>query len=811
MSRSRACLAAGIIIFTFTLGAGRSQAGASTPTVSGSTPTVTASTAAAIPPEERDITAGPWMLGEIAFTGLVNVKQRAAMGEVQAKPGIMYHRAEVNRDIQALLGMGNFERVSVDVSPIPGTAVPDSVAATVASTNTVRLTYIVTERPTVKKIKFEGNQELSAGSLTEDLTLKEGDPYDEFKAKQDTNKLLDKYHDKGFADATVNFRADASTTTSTVDVTFLIHEGKKTHVVAVIVDGAHAFSQKKVGKQMDNHPGWLFSTSFKPSKLEDDLKEVDKFYKNHGYLDFKIIDSTYTLNPDGSEATIHLKIEEGRQYRFGKTTFAGSTMFTDEEFRKALTYTEGKVFDQEEFQASISAVQEMYADKGHLKARVTPEKNLNAETGWMDVALKIEEGPIVKVGHVDVEGNHATKSYVLKREVVTKPGDTFSAAKVRKSQQRLMNLGFLDNVDIDLQPTPGEPESVDLTYTVLEGKPGMLTAGAGLSSLDGLVGTLSLSHLNVFGKAQRVSIAWQFGARVQDFQVSWTEPWVGDSPTSLGVDLFNTHRVSPFQQSFSAYTDQRTGGRVRLGPRFEQDKYLLNLNYTYQTVTLTNVASQFSNEIPTGPQTTSAIGAEFARDTRDNIWDPTTGTKHAIGVQFAGGPLFGEVEYYRPTLSNAWHYHLFSVSDYPFVLSFFHRLGFISNYGSTPTVPIFERFFIGGQDTLRGYAVNGEVGPPDGANIFDVANVEFRFPLAREHRRTIVAWVFFFDVGGSWKNVDAINWGIGSTTNDFKTDVGMGIRFTTPAFPIRLDWGWGLNHRPGESKFQVNFGLGNLF
>src|SRR6185503_8456176 len=135
---------------------------------------------------------------------------------------------------------------------------------------------------------------------------------------------------------------------------------------------------------------------------------------------------------------------------------------------------------------------------------------------------------------------------VIKREVVVKPGDRFSAARVRKSREKIMNLGFMDEVDVDLQPAPNEPDKVDLTFDVTEGKPGVLTAGAAYSSVDGLIGTLSLQHLNLFGRAQKASVQWSFGKRVQDYSVSWTTPWLGNSPTSLGFDLYNTRRINPF-------------------------------------------------------------------------------------------------------------------------------------------------------------------------------------------------------------------------------------------------------------------------
>jgi len=268
-------------------------------------------------------------------------------------------------------------------------------------------------------------------------------------------------------------------------------------------------------------------------------------YKDNGYLDVRLSTPLVTLSSDKTRIAIALGVDEGRSYRFGETSFSGYIVFKSSEVAKTVAYKRGKVFNQEKYEETIRGVQEMYADVGRLRARVNAVKTHNPKTDQMDVRYEIVEGSLSYVDHVDVDGNKATKTYVIKREVVVKPGDRFSASRVRKSREKIMNLGFMDNVDVDLQPSPVDPDKVDLTFDVTEGKPGMLTAGAAYSSVDGLIGTLSLKHMNLFGRAQTASVQWSFGKRVQDYSLSWTTPWVGDHPTSLGFDLFHTRRHQP--------------------------------------------------------------------------------------------------------------------------------------------------------------------------------------------------------------------------------------------------------------------------
>jgi outer membrane protein insertion porin family len=759
-------------------------------------------------PASSGIVPRPWVLGDIKATGLKNVKMSTIRGQTKARKGDLYDRPDLDRDIQSLLGLGEFERVGAELT-LTDKPVPDNFRKVAGSDRQVVLTFVVKEKPVIRKITFSGQKKLSKGTLSDEVAVKTSDPYDRFKLEEDVKKLVDKYHEKGFLDATVAFETAIDTAASKADVVFKVVEGAKSRIELVEISGVKAFKPKKILGLMKNARKKVYFEK----DLPEDLKKIETEYKNNGYLDVRLSTPLVTLSPDKERISIALGISEGRPYRFGVTTFTGYIIFKSSEVYKTIDYKQGRVFSEEKFEETIRGVQELYADVGRLRARVNPVKTFNPKTDQMDVRLDIVEGPISYVDHVDVDGNKATKTYVIKREVVVKPGDRFSAARVRKSREKIMNLGFMDDVDVDLQPSPVDPDKVDLTFDVTEGKPGVLTAGAAYSSVDGLIGTLSLKHMNLFGRAQQASLNWSFGKRVQDYSLSWTTPWVGDHPTSLGFDAFHTRRINPFQGDLNAYTERRTGGSVRLGPRFSEDRYQLNLSYTLQQVSIENIDpnQNFQGLLLPGTSIQSLVGAEFARDTRDSIWDPTRGTRNSIGATLSGGPLFGDINFLKPTIANQAHAKLFDVEDWPFVLSFYNRGGYVTPFGQSQEVAVQDRFYIGGQDSLRGYSPSGEAGAQNGGTLYDVANLEFGFPLAREKHKTIVKLVVFADAGGSWNRVADATTRFGTDEHDLKSDVGIGLRFVTPAFPIRLDYGYGLNHRPGEKLYQINFGLGPLF
>ncbi|MBU2573555.1 MAG: outer membrane protein assembly factor BamA [Elusimicrobia bacterium] len=748
---------------------------------------------------------GPWEPAEIAVKGNINVKPKVITRTGKAKKGKLYYADFINSDIEAILGLGSIEKVSVDIAELPGRPVAEKFMSLAGSSDTVRITYIVAEKYMIKGIAVKGHKKLSKGAVKDEMSLKEKDFFDELRIREDLIKITGKYHDKGFIEAAADYESRIDTAAHTCYLTINVKEGLKARIAEVAIDGLKDFPAKKIVKKMKNRPKKIYA----PQDFANDLKEIADFYRNSGYSEFKIDSASVTFKDDKSRVFVRLAVTEGPRRRFGATSFSGNTVYMSKDLGEAVEYKRGKLFSQEKLDDTIRGLQDKYADKGYLKARLMPEKVPNASTGELDLVFNIVENDPIYVSHIDVEGNKNTKTYVLRREIVQKEGAVFSSSKIRRSQEKLMNLGFLDDVGIAVNPTP-EPDKVDLVFDIVEGKPGMLTAGAGVSSRDGLVGTMSLQHLNFLGRAYRTSLAWNFGKRVQDYSLSWTTPWIGEHPTSLGVDIFNTRRFRPYRNSLSAYTERRTGGKVTLGPRFEDDKYRLITAYTLENVRISGVEQIYSGELIEGTSVTSSVYVEFARDTRDNIWDPTRGSKSSIGLEFTGGPFLGDVNYYKPTLSHSYNLKLFSIDDYPFVLAISNKLGFGAGFGKTPRLPVYEKYFLGGADTIRGYN-NGQIGPVDGGKVYDILNLEFHFPLARERKHTIVQWAFFLDIGNSWQRFNNVSLRSGTGANDLKIGAGFGIRFTTPAFPIRLDWGYGFNHKPGEQRSDIYFTLGNLF
>ena len=759
--------------------------------------------------EEEVDPNGPWMVCEVAVEGLRNISKRTVTKAGSAKKGVLYERYSVSEDINEISALGNFDKVEVDISRIKGTKKDKQFFQPYPCH---RLTYIVTEKPIFDRLTYQGRKHLGKGAITQAMTLKLKDPFNQAKLDADLARIQAKYAEKGYVSTQIKYELTPVAKENTVEVKLIIDEGPRTRVEAVNITGLHEIPLKKLLSKASNKAGKVY----KPQNLQRDYVKMMLYGRNQGYAQFMMTEPKLDYNADKSLVSISYDVTEGPKVDFGSTTFEGSTVFSDAELKEKVYYRTGKLYNQKDFEDTVSAIQEAYADKGYLQARVQPQYNV--QNGLLNISFDISEGGIFYIDNVDVSGYGKTKKYVFTRELSIHSGDLYDAAKIRRSQTKIMNLGFINDVQVDLQPT-ADPQKVDLGFNVVEGRPGMFQAGLAMSSMDGLYGEVSVNHLNFLNRAQRLYLRTMFGKEILDYTVSWYTPWIYEKPTSLGVDAFNTRRYRSFVTENQAYTEKRIGGRVKVGPRFNDDIYQLSFGYSFENVDIYDIDPQYlyadgkkpGEYLEKGKTNISTFSADVAVDTRDNMWDPTRGWRNSMGVALAGGPIGGDLDLWYFNARSIFNHTVLNVGgNYPIVFVLSNKFGSVQPYGRTKYVPPYEKFFLGGSDTIRGYERAGEIGPAYGGDMYYVMNAELRFPIAREGRRNMAQFAFFFDMGNSWDHFDDIDFSLGPNENQFKAGVGVGLRFTTPALPIRIDWGYGLNHDKGQDKSHFYFNMSNM-
>ncbi len=745
------------------------------------------------------------IIKEIKILGTKNFKVRSVRELIKSRPKDFYSEKALEEDVREILNSGNFESADFAVEDVEGG---------------YRATFTVKERALVKKIDFTGNKKIGKSKMKEEISLKLKEGFDAAKMANDTQKILSLYGEKGYPDCKVEPFTTFDDALNQVSINFVIKEGNRVLIDTVEFEGNTAFTTKKLRRVMKETKR---KKVYNSEKLKGDRELVELFYKNNGYAKAELGETKIAYNADRTKMTVTIPVKEGQRYVIGTFEFIGQTLYNTKELMKSVEMKTGKIYSQDKYDETNRNLRELYLEKGYLNARIEPEEVPDPSVNRINYRFRIDEGSIFYIDRVYIEGNKKTKEKVFRREVMLKPGDPFSSSKIRRSQEKILNLGFIDDVKPDIQPGR-EADKVDLVMDIVEGKPGSLSAGAGYSSNDGLVGQIQLSHSNIFGLAQRLNLMWEFGSRKQNYEIGWTEPWAFDKPVSVGVDVFNTLRYQSYNGGSSAdIATTRLGGNLRIGPRFS-DIYTLQMSYALVSEEQHVLTQEFVGLVPEETRTKSSFTTELIRDTRDYYFDASRGNRNSISVETAGSVLQGNTHLVKSIFNTSWFWTMFRIGNYPFVFSLNGRFGGVQEFKPSDNVPYGERFWVGGADSVRGYQSRGEIGAINGGRVFTVMNAEYKIPLYVENKRRILQLVLFADAGGTWNSGREIYTGFGASNRAsvagvidseneryMKGSVGFGLRITTPVFPIRLDWGYGLNHRPGEDISQIHFTLGNLF
>jgi outer membrane protein insertion porin family len=734
------------------------------------------------------------VISGVEIIGLKNVKQKEVLSAIVSKKQYIYSEENARDDARAVLELGYFEDLEFNFNANNGV-----------------LSFVVVEKPYIEKIEFKGNKQLSRGKLRKESALKEKEFYDPAKLEETKIKVAELYADQGYADADIEVYPTVNEQNNKMTINFLITENKKITIGDIKFNGLTAYKPRKILKMMK---GTRLNKPFKAEGFRADQKAVELFYHNEGFMDFAIVDSSITYNDDRTKMTITLDFNESAKYKIGNISAVGYEALKEKDIVKNFKFKKGNIYSQEKIGETLQGIYESYSDIGYLQSVINPEFDKDPENGIVNVVFNIKENARVYAGNIYIDGLVSTKDKVIRREILIKNGDPLSAGKVRRSMQRIYNLGFIDGVEPKLLPTNAQ-NITDIGFNITEGRPGMISAGAGYSSVDSFIASLQFQYLNLFGLGQRINALVELGQTRQNYQLDWTEPWIFDKNASLTLSAYNIDRIRDYYGYSSVYDEHRLGGSVRVGPRIS-DTISLSVGYSFENVKLNLrddanavAAAQFNSATDISRDNVSSLLLSAAYDTRDFIFDASSGHRQSISFQIASQYLGGDVNFVKTRFRSSWYIPTF----WKFVLSFNLNFAEVEGY-SGQSVPINEYFYIGGVDTVRGYKYN-HIGEEAGARYMGVLNVEYKFPIYAEKNRTILQGAFFYDIGGSWRYLEDIDFNVGSTRRSLKSGVGFGIRFATPMFPLRLDWGYGLNHpldgHDGDSKSEFYFTIGNMF
>ncbi len=713
------------------------------------------------------------------------ISSETILSKIKTKVGDRFNQDILNEDLKRLYATQYFTDVSIDVADYEGGAA---------------VTFAVEEKAVIEDIVFTGDKAIRAQKLKAAMKSKPNEMLNPALLVQDISEIKALYVKKGYPAADVKYSIDLNKETNKAIVNITIDESTKVSVKSVNVTGNKVLKTNAIKKILGTKPAWWFNAGiFRDDVLQEDVEKIKATYDNMGYLDAQVTPKL-DYSDAGKALNITFVIEEGNLYLVGDIAIKGNLVFPEKNLKKLIKMVTNKPFSSISLRDDVVAIRQYYYNYGYMNAVVDVERNLNQAARKIDLVYNIDPKEVVYVGKVEIRGNLKTKDIVVRRELRVYPGEKYSGDKMRRSKERIYNLGFFENVSFETEPTE-VPNVQNLIVNVKESKTGEFSFGGGYSSVDMLVGFAEITQRNFdlfnwpyfTGGGQNLSIRAQVGMVSDNYNLSWTDPWIFGYPFLCGFDLYRVSHTQSTDVGW-AYDEVRTGGDLRVGKEFT-DYLRGDLTYKLEDVKISNLianASQdFQNEV--GSNWISALTYEMALDTRDNVFNPGKGYVVSGSIEDAGGVFGGDKNFVKGTFG-ASYYHTFFEK---IVLELKGRGGLAGAYSSTSAVPVYERFYAGGANTIRGYKER-RVGPRDsgsdepvGGDAIVLGNAELTFPMYEN----ILKGAVFYDVGNVWANRGDFLVG-----GKYRAGVGVGVRVKTPVGPVKVDYGYPLDREEGDSR-----------
>jgi len=780
----------------------------------------------------------PFTVKSIQVQGSKTMPSEAIISILQTRVGEEISLKKVRDDVRELYKLGQFSNIEVDSA---------------GSNEGLNLTFIMEEWPKISgDIVINGNKEINTNKIKDVLTIGSSQSLSGKALQENKNKILDMYKQKGFYLAQVEPNVVVNPEDATARVSFDINEGKKISIQEINIVGNKRVSDRDIRKQMKLKKGKRFDDTL----YEGDLVTVVDYYHQNGFIDAKLIKSERNFNESKTGIIINLEVEEGPQYRVGKVTvsvepFPGSKpLYSKKDIIAQFILEKGDIFKQSDFNDGLRKISKIYLDKGRVLVKINPEMSYKPEEETVDIAITITEGTAAYIGTVPInwvsatsDEPHKTKEYVIRRELDRydiKEGRLYSSQNIEDARRRILNLGsFIKRADpqIDLETPSSEPgkendpQKVTVSFDVEESRQsGMFSVAGGYGSEGGLFGSLDIWDDNILGRALRLQLRGEIGTKeLRTGEIVFSSPWLLNTPTSLDASLYNRRRTVNYDTTTtttddqtSSYRDDSIGASITFGRpitrKFDMLVGLRNESTTYKewdaeqklyvtpeewyrnninpNPTLSDLAA-----LPPSKGKTRSIKTQLARDTRNyltSMFDPNGGSFNTASFEISGlgGDRFQKLETESSFFLSTW---------WKLVLVFHLKTGYIT--GKDSKYLTFERYYLGGIQSIRGYGTNA-ITPPGyeqyGGNRMAQLNVEYRFPIVN-----MVRGIIFFDAGQTWGG----NQGL---IKDFwpRKSVGLGIRFDFMGALARIEYGYPLNAPVGKGKSnggKIEFDIGPAF
>jgi len=719
----------------------------------------------------------PVLIKELTVAGNRRVQEAVILGRVKSAIGAPFSPAQLSEDVRAVFALGFFDDVQLKIEDFEGG---------------VKVGFVVVERPFVRDVDFVGNKHVATNDLQDKIDLKLGSVYNPVDVQRARERMKDHYESEGYFEVQITPDIEKFAD-GDVKVVFTINEGRQMKIEEIVIRGNRGLTDKQIKNAMGTQERqyWILRGTVQRQRLDEDVDRILQLYNDHGYIQARVESHDVTVDREKARVTINIVVVEGSQHRVASVGFTGVTLMPESELRRQVKLKAGDVFSRSALRDSVKALEDLYSNIGRASAEVNPKIDLLPENK-IAIVFEVNEGPTVYVERINIAGNVRSQDKILRRELQMAEGEIFTLRKLQRSKQRLTNLGYFEKVEVNTAPGSDKTKIV-VNVDVTERPTGLFSIGGGYSSADGALGTVDLSQNNFLGRGWLASIKIRAGVNVQQGQISFTEPWLFDRPLSAGFDVFSTRR------SFIEYDYNTLGLGLRVSHPFEEFwRWHLGYRLTQDEVLhLKNRDDSFLRE-EEGTLITSLASAVVARDSRDSIQTPSKGGQVVLTTEMAG--LGGDHHYSKTTAFATY----FKPIWFGHIMSGRFQTGYGFGFGSE-RLPVFERFYQGGPNSIRSFKPR-QVSPIDefGTRIGGTSEVlgtlEYIVPLPFDIRLAA-----FFDIG----NVYGFRTKFDLT--DLREAAGGGVRWVSPFGPVRVDYGFNLDKRPGEKSGNFHFSVGSPF
>ena len=729
--------------------------------------------------------SGGVVVREVRVEGNQRIESETIFSYMAVRPGDVYDRARLDRSLKALYGTGLFADV------------------TLVQQGDVIVVRVV-ENPIINRIAFEGNGKLGDDTLAEEIQLRSRVVYTRTRVQNDVKRILELYRVSGRFAATVEPKV-ITLSENRVDLVFEIAEGDVTGIERINFVGNRVFDDSDLrGVVQTTESAWwrVLTTddTYDPDRINFDKELLRRHYLANGYADFRVVSGVAELVPDREGFFVTFTVEEGERYKFGRVEIETELRDLDPEMiSESVAIEEGEWYDADLVEGTIENLTDAVGMFGYAFVDIRPIVERDREARKIDVTFLVQEGPRVFVERINITGNTRTVDKVIRREIELVEGDAFNTAQVRRSQQRLRNLGFFETVEMNNVPGTA-PDKTVINVEVEEKSTGELSLGAGFSTSEGAIGDFGIREKNLLGQGQDLSLSFTLSQRTQEIDLSFTEPRFLDRNLSAGVDLF---RVTRDFNAESGFRQRSTGFNLRTSYEIVYP-ITQSLKYGFTRDRIEDLDANASRFIraQAGTTSTSFVTQDLLYDRRDNRFDPTDGFFVLLGNDVAG--LGGDVSYFRTRLEGGNYISL--AEDWVLLVS--GETGYITGLGEG--VRINNRFFLGGDD-LRGFAIAG-VGPRDsttedalGGKWFYAGTTELSFPIGLPRELGILGKAFtdFGSVGDP-----GITGGGFVEDPSLRASIGLGLGWRSPFGPVRVDYGRPMLKESYDKTetFRISFG-----